>query len=237
MRMPVRTPSRATPRKAVIDSRHSTLPCRHSRTVPGMSARESAAVMTMAARAGCGQVAEQAGDQHDHDRDEDGADDTGQLGLGAGALRHRGARTAGADREPLEQARGEVGGADADHFLVAVDLIARPGGERRRGGDRVGQGDECDAGGAGQDRADVRPGNSGDRQRRETLGQHAHQAHAVLPQVEDHRGGNREHDHDQDGRDLGQPTLEHQDQDDAGDADRSSGADRLAVGETLQQIR
>ena len=50
--IPCSTPSRATPRNAVIDSANSTLRCCQSLAVPGISARESDAVMTTAARTG-----------------------------------------------------------------------------------------------------------------------------------------------------------------------------------------
>ncbi len=54
--IPGSTPSSTTPRNAAIDSRHSTLRCRHSRTVAGMSASDSDAVITTAASAGCGRL-------------------------------------------------------------------------------------------------------------------------------------------------------------------------------------
>ncbi len=59
--IPGSTPSSATPRKAAIDSRNSALRCRHSRTVAGMSARESDAVITTAARAGWGRFRNKPG--------------------------------------------------------------------------------------------------------------------------------------------------------------------------------
>ena len=73
------------------------------------------------------------------------ADQAGHLGLRAGLLGDRGARAAGADREALEEAGGDVRGADPDHLPVAVDLLAGAGGERRRRGDRVGERDQGDA--------------------------------------------------------------------------------------------
>src|SRR3984885_12162380 len=59
--IPGSTPSRATPRNAVIDSRNSTLRWRHSRAVAGMSARDSDAVITTAARAGWGRFRNRPG--------------------------------------------------------------------------------------------------------------------------------------------------------------------------------
>ena len=59
--IPGSTPSRATPRNAAIDSPNSALRCRHSRTVPGMSASDSDAVITTAASAGWGRFRNRPG--------------------------------------------------------------------------------------------------------------------------------------------------------------------------------
>ena len=53
-RMPGSTPRNATPRKAAIDRANSDLRWRHSLRVAGMSASESDATITTAARVGCG---------------------------------------------------------------------------------------------------------------------------------------------------------------------------------------
>jgi hypothetical protein len=57
----------------------------------------------------------------------------------------------------------------------------------------------------------------------------------VIGQAEDRRRDNREHDHDEHGRELGQPALQHQDQRDPGDPDRGRGGHRLAVGQPLDE--
>ena len=59
--IPGSTPSSATPANAATDSRHSALRCRHNRTVPGMSASDSDAVITTAARAGEGRFRNRPG--------------------------------------------------------------------------------------------------------------------------------------------------------------------------------
>ena len=46
--------------------------------------------------------------------------------------------------KPWKKPGGDVGRADADHLLVAVHPLAPAGGERRRRGHRVGQGDHGD---------------------------------------------------------------------------------------------
>ena len=57
--------------------------------------------------------------------------------------------------KPWKKPGGEVGGADADHLLVGLDLVAAPRREGRRRGDGVGQGDERDADRRDQERPDV----------------------------------------------------------------------------------
>ena len=47
--------------------------------------------------------------------------------------------------KPWKRPAADVRGADPDHLLVAVDLLAGSGGEHRCRRDRVGQGDERDA--------------------------------------------------------------------------------------------
>jgi hypothetical protein len=101
-------------------------------------------------------------------------------GLGAGSFGYRRPRPAGADREPLEQAGGQVRRADPDHLTVPADLLPGAGRERRRGGDRVGQGHQGDPQGPGGQRPEIGQPHVGDRQRRESLGEHPDQADAML---------------------------------------------------------
>jgi len=72
------------------------------------------------------------GDQH-------GADDNGQLRLRARLLNHRGPRTAGTEREPLEQAGRDTRRADTDYLLVRAHLLPPARRERRHRRDGVGQ--------------------------------------------------------------------------------------------------
>jgi hypothetical protein len=64
--------------------------------------------------------------------DQGRAGDPGELGLSAGPFGHRRPRPAGADREPLEQADGQVRRADPDHLAIPADLLPGAGRERRR---------------------------------------------------------------------------------------------------------
>ena len=235
MAMPGSTPSRATPRKAAIDRQElglALLPQPDRARDVGEGQRRGD---HHGGQGRLGQVPEQAREQHEHEDDQHGAGHAGELGLRAGAFGHRGPGSAGADREALEEAGGQVRGADADHLLVAADLLPGAGGERRRGGDRVRQGHQGDTQGTGEQRPEVGQVHVRDGERREALGQDPDQADAVVGQVEDRRGGDREHHHDEHRRDLRQPPLQHQDQHDPGDADRGRGGHRLAVGQALDE--
>ena len=86
-------------------------------------------MITTAASAGWGQVLEQTRDQHDHQDDQNGSGDSSELGLRAGSFGHRRRRPAGADREPLEEAGGQVRCADPDHLAVTADLLPSAGHE------------------------------------------------------------------------------------------------------------
>jgi hypothetical protein len=65
--------------------------------------------------------------QHQHDQC--GSDDSGELRLGAGLFGDRRPRPARADRESLEEPGGDVRRADPDHLAVTVDLLAGASGE------------------------------------------------------------------------------------------------------------
>ena len=109
-------------------------------------------------RSECGlrEVAQQPGHEHEHEDDRRCPNESRDLGLGAGLLGDRRARAARAHRKALEQARADVGGADADHLCVPVHLLAGARGERRRRRDRVGKGNERDAERSGYQQRKVR---------------------------------------------------------------------------------
>ena len=129
--MPGNTPRIATPAKATIDTTNSIRRCCQRRTVPGMSANDNDAVMTTDARTGWGRFRNSPGTNSSMAAIISGPGHPRELALGPGTLRHRGPRPARAHREALEQPGGEVGGADADHLLVGVDLLAGAIGEGR----------------------------------------------------------------------------------------------------------
>ena len=177
--------------------------------VPGMSASESDAAITTEASTGWGRLRSSPGTNSSIATMASGADHAGQLRLGPGLLGHRGARAAGADREALEQAGGQVGGADADHLLVGVDLLAGAGGEGRGGGDGVGERDQGDAERAGRPAAPGRrarcPGtvNGG-----KPCGQRRRPARRPrLAEVERHRHRDRPHHGHEHAGDLRAPPV------------------------------
>ena len=59
------------------------------------------------------------------------------------------------DGEPAEQPGSGVGDAEADEFLVRIDLVAVTGRERAGRPDRLGEGQEDDPEGAGDEEDDV----------------------------------------------------------------------------------
>ena len=69
---------------------------------------DSAAAMTTAASAACGQVGEQRVEEQQEHRDEPGADQPGELGLRPRLLGDGGPRAARRHREPLEEAGRDV---------------------------------------------------------------------------------------------------------------------------------
>ena len=110
---------------------------------------------------GLREVAEEPRYDDEHEHDDPRSDQAGDLCLGAGLLGHRGARPAGADRKALEESRGHVRRADADHFLVGLHLVATPGGERRRRRDGVRQRDQGDSKRPATSSRDPTPTHSG----------------------------------------------------------------------------
>ena len=126
-RMPGSTPSSATPSRAIIDSQNSIRRCCHSRRVAGDVGERQRGRDDDGAEGGLRHVLHQPGREHQDEGDDRGADHPGHLRPGPGLLRDGGARPAGADREALEEAGGDVGGTDADHLLVAAHLLARGG--------------------------------------------------------------------------------------------------------------
>ncbi len=157
--MPSSTPSATTPRVATSDS--------DQRRPPHLGVAPERAEVRQRQRGGddhtgerrLREIRQERVQEEEQDRDEAGADDAGELRLRARLLRHGGARSAGGDREALEEPGGDVRGADADHLLVRLQLVAAPRREARRGGDRVGERHEHDA-----DRREQRAG----RRRRPT---------------------------------------------------------------------
>ena len=152
----------------------------------------------------------------------------GQLRLGAGLLGDGRARAAGADREALEEAGQQIGGADARQLLVGVDLVAAPRGEAGRGGDRVADGNERNPSGRGEQQRQRRQVDARQARRGKALRQGADDVDAFRRQVEQ---DDRQDGHDDRGQHARNPrvhTLEPEDQHQVDQADRQREEVRLA---------
>ena len=118
---------------------------RAKRTSSGTSTSRVAAYTTTAARAARGNAARSgrrvsSGEQRAGDRDQ-----AGELGPAADRVADGGAAAAAADRESLQQAGAEVGGAEGEQLALRVDGLAVPRREGAAGEDVVGVADEGDA--------------------------------------------------------------------------------------------
>ncbi len=165
-----------------------------------MSASETDAEMTIAARVGCGRFRSRPGTKTSITVIAAGSHQARHLGLRSRLLGDRRPRPARAHGEPLEQARRDVGCSDADHLPVPVDLLARASRERGCRGDRVRERHQRDPERTERERAHVRQRHPRDRERREPLRQRADQRHPTAREVEDRRDRDRcDHD-DQDAR-------------------------------------
>ena len=200
-----------------------------------MSASDREAAITTAARVACGRLLQQPGHEHQHQDDRPCPDQPGELGLRAGLLGHGRARATRADREALEQARADVRRADADHLLVAVDLLPRSRRERRSGGDRVSQRHQRDAESSrnqeGEVRHRARPGEG-----RQPLWQGPDERNPMAGEIERRGRGDRGDDRDQHAWDAGPPALEEQDQREADHPYGSGGGHRVPRREPADEL-
>ncbi|MNN11378.1 hypothetical protein D3C81_1243350 [compost metagenome] len=178
---------------------------------------------------------QQVGAEQQQQRHAHGAEHAGELGLGTGRLGHRGARGAAADGKALEQPGGQVGGAQADHFLVGVDLGLRARGIGARQHAGVGEGDDGDRAATEHHGGQVHAAEPGQDEAGQPLGQVAQHLDAELVQVEEANHQGREDHHDENAGQLLE-RLEQQDQCQAAAADRKAVPVGLAGGDGLGQV-
>ena len=136
------------------------------------SMSESAAAITTAASADCGRSASSELRNSSSTATRPAPTTPGRAGVlapdcSATAVREPLVDTA----KPWKKPAATFAAPDADHLLVRLDLVAPPGGEARRGGDRVGERHERDADGGDEQRPDVADVGPGQRRRRDALRQ------------------------------------------------------------------
>ena len=207
--------------------------CRQSRTVAGMSASDSDAAMTTAASVGWGRLRSRPG-TNSSIRVIASAPTSPVSWVLAPAC------SATAVREPLVLT-GKPWKSPAAMLAAPMPIISwspstswpAAGGERRRGRDRVGERDERDAERAADQQRQVGERHVRHGERWEALGQRTDQRDAVVGQVEGDGGEDRDDHGDEHGRNLGKQPLEHEDEDQAEQADCERGRHRLAVGQPL----
>ena len=198
--MPCSTPRKMTPALATSESTTALRRTRHA-SAQGLEVRQrERGDDDDRGERGLREVGEQRVQEQQEHHDEPGADEAGDLALGARLLGDGGPRAARRDREALEEPGGDVRGPDADHLLVRIDLVAAPGGEARRGGDRVGQRDERDSERRDQQRRDVAHLRPGDARRREALRERSDRRDPFVGQAEDGRDRGRADHGDEDRR-------------------------------------
>jgi hypothetical protein len=133
--------------------------------------------------------------------------------------------------KPWKKSRRDVGGADADHLLVASDPLALASGEGRCRRHGVRERDDRDGERSGEQRRHVTPADSREREGRKALWEHADRVDALGLEVEqvDRHGG--QHHDDEDTRDLGQQPVQEQDADQGTHAEEGGRRVGLAVRE------
>ena len=221
---------------AAIDSTNSVRRCRHSRTVPGMSASDSDAVITTAARVGWGRLRSRPGTSSSI-RVIAPAPTSPVTWVLAPAC------SATAVREPLVLTGKSLEEARRAMLAAPIPIISRfPSTSWPV---RAANADEVEIVSVSDTTAmPIAPATSSARSDSATLGnvnggkplgQWADQGDAVVGQVEGVGGQDRDDHRHQHGGDLGDQPLEHEDQDQAEQTDRERRRHRLAVGQPLDE--
>jgi hypothetical protein len=143
---------------------------------------------------------------------------------------------AASHRTNLEQAGGQVGGAEGAQLLVGVHRLVALGGQGLRQHGGVGHRDQGDAKGAAEQRAQVGQLDGREGQGRQALGQHPDDLDPLLGEVE---GGNRndaEHDGRHHPRERPPEPAQDEDHHDAGQADGQCRPVHLSTGDALDDV-
>ena len=87
--------------------------------------------ITTAANAVVGKFCSKFGAANSSSSDRERANDAGQLSTGARGLRDRRSRRTAADWKTLKEPSGQIGGPEAHHLLIGIDISAAFGPHRR----------------------------------------------------------------------------------------------------------
>ena len=141
---PCSTPTTRTAAVVATAIRNSLIRNRASLRNSATSTRRTAAYTTTAPRPRPGRCEHRSRDEHGQ-QGRDDRDDAGELGAAPDRVTDRGPAPAAADREALQQARPDVGGAQRQQLALGVEPQVLPVRERAAGEHVVGVADEGDA--------------------------------------------------------------------------------------------
>ncbi len=188
------------------------------------------------AKQGAGQVPQQAGGNDQHQADDGGTHDAGNLRARTGRLGHRRARGTAADGGPLEQTGANVSHPDGNRLVILADAGARTRRQGAREHAGIGERQQGNDGGARQQLVQVVPRHQRQMRHRQPLRQTTeHTDVCRLAQVKPGRdGGGRDHRNEHTGP-LRAPVAQRQDQCQAASANGQRHAVDMACRHALPQ--
>ena len=152
------------------------------------------------------QVLQVPGQRDQHDRDDPGEDELGELALRARVVRHGGLGRAAVDDEGAGQRRPGIGGGDAEDVGVLVDVLAMLDRVDARGRRALGD-DHHEA--RARDRQEVErlaPGHVRPAERRQPPGDGTDHGDAPAGEIEPGAGDDHpDHHHERDGKSRNEP--------------------------------
>ena len=144
------------------------------------------------------EVLHRPGEEHEHERDCTGRDETGDLRARSHLVVHRRARAARAERETARHACGRADAGEREQFLVRTNVLVVPAREAPCGENAVGKADEEDPDRGRHEVEDVGGRRPRERQGRQSRRDRAGDRDAVCVQVD--RPGEHDRGDDDDQR-------------------------------------